>query len=331
MPDMKKGMVTRGSLLKGGGVLVSSGIHGPLKNTAAAREKPPRGIQVPYSDGRQYPTIEVPANACDCHHHIYDPVRFPYIPEDVRNQPLAGVDAYRLLQRRLGITRNVIVQPSAYGFDNACTLDALKQMGAAARAVVVIDPAIGDGELKAMNALGVRGIRFNIATGAAKDPGTITRLARRVHDLGWHVQFWMSARDTVDMESVLQQLPNPIVFDHRGHIPQPEGAAHPAFKVIRGLLEKGRAWVKLSGLYQDTQVDGPAYTDTVKVGKAFVEIAPERMVWGSDWPHPSIFSARKPWPDDAKMLDLLAEQAPDEALRQRILVTNPAILYGFDK
>jgi predicted TIM-barrel fold metal-dependent hydrolase len=324
-------MVTRRSLLKGAGALALGGMYGPLTKVAAAQARPPQGIQVPYSAGRQYPAIKVPENACDCHHHIYDPIRFPYVPEDVRNQPPAGVDAYRLLQKRLGISRNVIVQPSAYGFDNACTLDALEQMGANARAVVVIDPSISDGELSAMNQKGVRGIRFNIARGASRNNDTIMTLAQRVHAFGWHIQFWMSAKDTVDMESILHQLPNQIVFDHLGHIPQPEGIAHPAFKVICGLLEKGKGWVKLSGLYQDTKVGEPTYADTVKVGKAYVEFAPERMVWGSDWPHPSIFSAHKPWPDDAKMLDLLAEQAPDESLRHRILVTNPAILYGFDK
>ena len=324
-------MVSRRELLKGGGALALSGVCGPLASAVAAEAKSPQGIQVPYSAGRQSPAIKVPENACDCHHHIYDPIRFPYVPEDVRNQPPAGCDAYRLLQKRLGLTRNVIVQPSAYGFDNACTLDALKQMGSSARAIVVVAPSISDGELNAMHAQGVRGIRFNISTGASKDRNAIMTLAQRVHAFGWHVQFWMGANDTVEMESFLHQLPNQLVFDHRGHIPQPEGVSHPAFKVICGLLEKGRAWVKLSGLYQDTKVGEPGYADTVKVGKAFVEVAPERMVWGTDWPHPSIFSERKPWPDDANMLNLLAEQALDESVRHRILVTNPAILYGFDK
>lgn len=287
------------------------------------------GMQVPYSAGRELPRIHVPDDACDCHHHIYDPVRYPYVPQDVRNQPPATVDAYRMLQRKLGLKRNVIVQPSAYGFDNACTLAALKDMGAAARAVVVIAPSIGDAELEAMHGLGVRGIRFNIATGASRDPDAILKLAQRVHALGWHAQFWMSANDTVQMEGFLQKLPCPIVFDHRGHLPPPAGASHPAFKLICSLLDQGKAWVKLSGLYLDTGVSGPSYADTVAVGRAFVDVAPERMVWGTDWPHPSVFSERQAWPDDAVMLNLLAEQAPDESVRHRILVDNPAKLYGF--
>ena len=287
------------------------------------------GLQVPYSAGRQRPTIPVPENACDCHHHIYEPVRFPYVPEDVRNQPPAGVDAYRLLQKRLGTTRNVIVQPSAYGFDNACTLEALEKMGDSARAIVVIPESITADELDAMHALGVRGIRFNTASGGPKDYAAMQRLACRVHDWGWHVQFWVSAQDIVEVESFFSTLPNPLVFDHRAHLPQAEGIAHPAFRVICNLIEQGKTWVKLSGLYHDTKFGEPGYADTVSVGKAFAEFAPERMVWGTDWPHPSIFSERRPWSDDANMLDLLAEQVPDESIRHRILVTNPEILYGF--
>jgi len=286
-------------------------------------------MQVPYSAGRQPPKINVPANACDCHHHIYDPVTFPYAPDDVRNQPPATVDAYRLLQEKLRLTRNVIVTPSAYRTDNACTLSALEQIGGAARAVVVVDPGVARRELDAMHVRGVRGIRFNVATGDSSDAKAILSLSERVNELGWHVQFWMSARDTVQSAPLLNQLPSQIVFDHRGHLPQPAGIDDPAFKVIANLVDKGRAWVKLSALYIDSVVGEPSYADTVKVGRAFVRLAPERVVWGTDWPHPSIYSERKPWPDDANMLDLLAEQAPSESARQRILVTNPEILYGF--
>lgn len=297
--------------------------------TTTGQAAPARGMQVPYSAGRDLPGIRVPDLACDCHHHIYDPVRHPYVPQDVRNQPPATVDAYRMLQRRLGLTRNVIVQPSAYGVDNACTLAALEAMGAAARAVVVLAPSVADAELAAMHRLGVRGIRFNIATGASRDPEAILKLAQRVHELGWHAQFWMAADDTAQMEGLLQRLPCPVVFDHRGHLPPSQGTAHPAFGLICRLLDRGRAWVKLSGLYLDSGASGPGYADTVAVGRAFVDVAPERMVWGTDWPHPSVFSERQAWPDDAAMLTLLAEQAPDETVRNRILVDNPAKLYGF--
>jgi D-galactarolactone isomerase len=291
----------------------------------------PIEMQVPYSAGRGIPGIEIPVNSCDCHHHIYDPVNFLYVPHDVRNQPPATVDAYRMLQKRLGLSRNVIIQPSAYGFDNSCTLQALKIMGSNARAVVVIDQGITPKELQFMDELGVRGIRFNFASGGCSlsNAETIKSLSQRVYELGWNVQFWMSAQETVQMESVLRAIPNQIVFDHRGHLTQPEGTSGPAYKVIAGLMEKGKAWVKLSGLYIDTMVSEPTYADTVSVGKAFVDLAPERVVWGTDWPHPSVFSKRQPWPDDALMLGLLAKQAPDEHVRKRILVQNPEVLYGF--
>ena len=326
-------MTSRRSFIQGSTAIVLGAVAGQVFGASKdnAGTQVPNGIQVPYSAGRKLPVIEVPRFACDAHHHIYDPVRFPYVPEDVRNQPPATVDAYRLLQKKLGLQRNVIVQPSAYGTDNRCTLDALQQMGDNARAVVVINEAITDKELESMHQMGVRGIRFNIATGASNDRGRIQKLAERVHAFGWHVQFWMSAKDTVTMADFLQQLPNQIVFDHRGHITQPEGVAHSAFAVICNLLDKGKAWVKLSGLYIDTNQGEPGYAGTVAVGKAFVAFAPERMVWGTDWPHPSVFSERKPWPDDANMLDLLAVQAPDAAVRHKILVDNPEKLYGFGK
>ena len=328
-------MINRGTFLKGAGLAmvalgtginVSNAFSSPLPERSSGED-----IQVPFSAGRKKPVINIPANACDCHHHIYDPVRFPYLPTDVRNQPPATVDAYRLLKRRLGIARNVIVTPSAYGTDNRCTLEALEQLGNNARGVAVVDNSISDAELRKMHRLGVRGIRFNISTGGSDDRAMISALSNRLHELGWHVQFWMSAKDTANMEAFLHSLPTPVVFDHRGHIPQPDGINHPAFRIICNLIDKGKAWVKLSGLYQDTKAGDPAYSDTVAVGKAFVEYAPERMVWGTDWPHPTIFSERRPWPDDAVMLDLLAEQAPDEGIRNRILVDNPATLYGFNK
>lgn len=287
------------------------------------------GMQVPYSTGRQQPAIAIPVNACDCHHHIYHPVRFPYMPDDIRNQPPATVDVYRLLQKRLGLSRNVIVTPSAYGTDNSCTLDALQQMGPNARAVVVVAADISDAELESMHKLGVRGIRFNMAVGAADDRKGILQLSERINHFGWHMQFWMAAEAAVEMERFLLRLSSAIVFDHRGHIPQPAGVKHPVYKTICRLLDQGKTWVKLSALYHDSAVGEPTYTDTVKIGEAFVRYAPERMVWGTDWPHPSEFSARRPMPDDARILDLLAEQAPDEAVRKRIFVDNPAILYGF--
>jgi D-galactarolactone isomerase len=291
------------------------------------------GIEAPYSSGTQYPQIAIPANACDCHHHIYDPARFPYDPKDNRNQPPGTVSDYRLLQKRLCTTRNVIIQPSVYGVDNSCTLDALKTMGAAnTRAVAVINASISDKELEQMHRSGVRGIRINTASPMVINTiDTIESLAERVNELGWHVEFWMKADDIAANKDLLMRLPTSIVFGHLGHIPQPDGVNHPAFGVLCNLLEQGKTWIKLSGAYQDTKIGAPSYADVTKLAQAFVKVAPERMLWGTDWPHPTIYSRKQPWPDDSLLLDLLGEWALDENTKNQILVGNPAVLYGFPK
>ncbi|MDR3564997.1 MAG: amidohydrolase family protein [Negativicutes bacterium] len=327
--------ISRRTFLKGAGAgFALATLAGLPLSTGFAEQMLAAGeVQAPFTAGTQRPRIKVPAYACDCHHHIYNPARFPYLPEDTRNQPPGTVSDYRLLQKRLGTSRNVIIQPSAYGTDNRCTLDALDEMGSkTTRAIVVVDDSITDAELEKMHQLGVRGIRINIASETVMDlMGTLETLSGRVNELGWHVQFWMKAEDVVTYAALLQRLPSPLVFDHLAHIPQPAGVNHPAFRVVSNLIDKGKTWIKLSGAYQDTKVGSPTYADVTKVAQAFVKGAPERMVWGSDWPHPSIFSWRKPWPDDAQLLDLLAEWAPDEATRNRILVDNPEVLYGFSR
>jgi D-galactarolactone isomerase len=155
----------------------------------------------------------------------------------------------------------------------------------------------------------------------------IAPLSKRVNDLGWHVQIHMRGDQIVAAADLWPRLPSAIVFDHLGRLPHPAGIDHPAFAIIRGLIDKGRTWVKLSGAYLDTKVGAPSYADATKVAQAFVNAAPERLVWGSDWPHPTEASAHKP--NDAVLFDLLAEWVPDERTRHRILVDNPAALYGF--
>jgi len=175
----------------------------------------------------------------------------------------------------------------------------------------------------------VRGVRFNLATpGGATTIEMLEPVAKRIAPMGWHVQFNMSAEATLAAKDVLNRLPCPIVFDHLAHMPQPAGAGHPAFAMVVDLLQKGKAWVKLSGAYQDTKVGPPTYADTIPLVQAYVKAAPERLVWGSDWPHPSEQS-KPALPDDALLFDLLAQWVPDEAVRNRILVDNPAKLYGF--
>jgi predicted TIM-barrel fold metal-dependent hydrolase len=282
-------------------------------------------IPVPNSSGTAAPALKAPADACDCHMHIYDSVRFPPPRPHARLQAQASVAEYRLFQQRIGTSRTVVVQPAAYGIDNAVTLDALSQLGAQARGVVVVHPAVTDGELRRLADGGTRGIRFT-----QFDPRTavttidmIEPLAARLAPLGWHVQIHFRADQIVAAADLLQRLPCTVVFDHLGRLTR--GTDDPAFTIIRRMLDRGRTWMKLSGAYMMSE--SPAYAEAGDVARAYVAAAPERMVWGSDWPHPT--EAAKP--DDALLFDLRSVWAPDAAARQRILVANPAELYGFRK
>ena len=287
---------------------------------------------VPNSAGSDAPKLKAPANACDCHMHIYDGERFPPArpgPQS-RMQSNASVKEYRLLQARNGTTRTVIVTPAAYVTDNRVTLDGIQQLGAAnTRGVAVLHPTVTDAELKVLADGGIKGIRFTVfdPASAAVSIDMIEPLAKRVVDFGWHLQIHMRADQIVENGDMLQRLPTPVVFDHMGRLPQPAPLDHGGYKIIRAMLDKGRTWMKLSGAYMDTKVGAPTYADKLGVAQAYLKAAPERMVWGSDWPHPTEKADDKP--NDARLFDLLAEWAPDAALRQRILVTNPEALYGF--
>jgi predicted TIM-barrel fold metal-dependent hydrolase len=312
---MSRMSIDRRALMKAAGVLALAG---------AAGVETARADQVPWSGGTEAPTLKAPANACDCHMHIYD-AKYPVAPTATLKPADALVADYKLLQKRIGTSRNVIVTPSTYGTDNRVTLDAMAQIGASARGVAVVDTSVTDADLKRLNELGIRGIRFNLVQTGATTPEMIEPLAKRVNDLGWHIQIHMKGEQIAGIEDLLLRVPSPIVFDHLGRLAQPNALDNPGFKTISKLIDKGRTWVKLSGAYQDTKVGPPTYSDTVAVARAYIKAAPERMVWASDWPHPT----EKDKPDDAVLFDLLAEWAPDEAMRTSILVQNPATLYGF--
>ncbi len=283
-----------------------------------------RADTVPWSAGSEQPVLIAPPNATDCHHHIYDS-RFKVAPTATLRPGDATVADYRKLQARIRTSRNIVVQPSTYGTDNALLVEALGQFGAQARGVAVVDTSVTDAELDRLHKAGVRGIRFNLVQAGATTPAMVEPLAARVNERGWHVQFHLLAAQIAEMAPLFARVPAQMVFDHMGRLPEPEGIRHPAFKVIAELVQKNRAWVKLSGAYMDTKLGPPAYADTSAVAKAYLDLAPERMVWGSDWPHPT----EKVKPDDAILFDLLLGWAPNEATRQRLLVENPAKLYGF--
>jgi D-galactarolactone isomerase len=295
---------------------------------AAAIAGEAKAQPVKWSEGTAPPKLKAPANSCDCHHHIYD-AKYPVDPKSTLRPGDALVEDYRAFQKRIGTSRNIIVQPSTYGVDNRVTLDAVAAIGPQARAVVVVNDTISDDELKKMHAQGARGIRFNLAQAGATTAEMIEPLAKRVNQLGWHIQINAPAAKIQEILPILEKVPSPIVFDHLAHIPQPDGVNHPLFGQIRALIDKGKTWVKLSGAYADTKVGPPTYADATTVAQAYAKAAPERCVWGSDWPHPGVREGPKP--DDAILFDLLLAWAPDEKARHRILVENPAALYDFPK
>jgi D-galactarolactone isomerase len=313
-------MIARRTVLKGvSSAAISAAVSGISVRSSEAQ-------QVPYSSGTEAPKLKAPANACDCHMHIYDS-RFPVAANATLRPPDALVPDYKLLQKRIGTTRNVVVTPSTYGTDNSATLDAMAKIGPSARGVAVVDSSVSEPELKRLNDLGVRGIRFNLVQAGATTVEMLEPLSKRVNDVGWHVQLNLKPELLVQIEDLLLRSPSPLVFDHLAHIPRDVGVEHPAFKAMRKLIDKGHTWVKLSGAYQDTKVGAPTYADATAIAHAYVTAAPERMVWGSDWPHPT----EKDKPDDAALFDLLSQWAPDEATRNRILVQNPEALYGFGR
>ena len=306
--------VRRRAVIKGLGIAALAAAFGEaaVENARAAEG------EVPYSEGTEPATLKAPPNACDCHHHIFD-TRVPSDPPSSA-RPDASVADYRLLQKRIGTSRNVVVNASNYATNNAVTVAALEQFGASARGVAVVNASITDAELKRLHDKGVRGIRF--APVAPLD--ALRSLSKRVADLGWHVQFNISSKDYVAAEAVLNQLPSMLVFDHLARL---NDVNDPALNVMKRLLDKGQTWIKLSGVYVVQPEGAPNYSGAVAVAKAYVKAAPERIIWGSDWPHPSA----KVKPNDAKIFDLNQEWAPDAATRELILVRNPEVLYGFPK
>ncbi len=274
------------------------------------------------------PRLRTPAGATDTHLHFYDTAeRYPVAPTAAFLPPPARVTDYRNVQQRLGLERVVVVQPSAYGTDNRCTMDAVAELGAAARAVVVVDQNVSDAELERLTRAGARGIRFHMLKGGVLPWNILEEMAARVHPFGWHVQLQCNGRELPEREPMLRRLPGDLVIDHVGRFMDPVPLDHPAFASLLRLLETGRVWVKLSAPYESSRSGPPAYEDVSALAQAMVRAAPERMLWASNWPHPGQSGPRVR--DEALLLDLLIEWAPEEAMRRRILVDNPAALYGF--
>lgn len=274
------------------------------------------------------PRWQPPAGATDCHMHIFGPYeRYPLSPGRSYTPPEASIAAYRTMCESIGLARTVVVQPSIYATDNAVTLDAVEALGRdRARAVVVVDESFGLPALRALAGRGACGVRFNAVSGNGTPLAQIEALGARLAELGWHMQLYTHPTEMLALEPVLARLPCPLVIDHMGGVKSgDQGLDHPAFQALLRLL-RGGAWAKLCGYRSSTA--GVPYADVAAMARAMIEAAPERCVWGTDWPHPSL-TLPEEVPDDGMLMDALGDWAPEPAQRQAILVDNPARLYGF--
>ncbi len=276
------------------------------------------------------PLFTLPRGACDAHFHLFGPMaKYGYSEKRIYTPPDALAAGWQRLANTLGVDRGVIVQPSAYGTDNSVVLDNLKLMQDQWRAVAVVDDSIADNELEAMHALGVRGIRFNVVDVATEKgvlPMHLVRgLAQRIAPLGWHVQFLMHVDDYPDLEKMFDGFPTDYVIDHFGYMKAAKGVNHPNFQAFLRLMKGGRCWCKFTGAYRISSHDMP-YPDVTPLAHAIIEANPDRVVWGSDWPHAK---HEGPMPNDGEMCSRLLEWIPDAAARNRVLADNPARLYGF--
>ena len=271
------------------------------------------------------PKTAVPAGATDCHMHIYGPAeRYPVAPSNPSPVPFAyNLAAYQAVKARLGLGRTVVVQPSAYGLDNSATLDAVAGLGDA-RAVVAVTPDTSEAELQRLHAAGARGARAVLLKHPLVAWQDLAALGARVAPLGWHIQMQFDGMRMVAREALIRALPCKVVIDHIGRFHEPVTPDSAPVLALRRLLESGRVWMKASSPYGVSRTAD--WSDTSTIARALIAAAPERVVWGSNWPHPN---EPEPKPDEARVLDWLASVCPSEAVRQAVLVANPAELYDF--
>jgi D-galactarolactone isomerase len=257
--------------------------------------------------------------------HFYDQ-RVPgapgtFLPGNFR------VEDYRAVQKRLGLERVIVVQPNAYADDNSVTLDAIRKIGQGAKGVAVVKPGVPEAELERLTKAGVCAVRIMTLHGGMLGFDVMDAVVARVHPFGWHANLQLDGRELPKVEAQIRRLPGRFVIDHTGKFLEPVAPDSAEFRSLLNLVDTGRCWVKLSAPYETSKSGAPKYEDVGRLAKALVKHAPERMLWASNWPHPS---ARKPAPPkDEDLLDLLADWAPDEATQKKILADNPAQLYNF--
>jgi predicted TIM-barrel fold metal-dependent hydrolase len=321
-------MLTRRSILLAS---IAAGVTMPNRTVFATAAQPSTPVN-----------FDVPAGACDCHTHIHgDPEKFPFFAGRVYTPELASPEEMTALHNALHIERVVIVTPSVYGTDNSATLFGMKARGATARGVAVIDDKTSESDLDTMGQAGIRGVRLNLATGGVSDPAVgrprFQAAVERVKNRNWHIQLFTNLAMISAIKDLVAASPVPVVFDHFGGAQAGLGVEQPGFADLTELVRSGKAYVKISGAYRASKV-APDYADAAPLARALIAANSDRVVWGTDWPHPDSVTppgrnATDVQPlfqiDDGRLLNQLPVWAPDAAIRKKILVDNPAQLYGF--
>ncbi|HUK02180.1 MAG TPA: amidohydrolase family protein [Steroidobacteraceae bacterium] len=284
--------------------------------------------KAPDPDPRR-PKYRPPPGACDAHCHIFGPGNvYPYAADRSYTPPDAPLSRFRELQSILGLERAVLVNASCHGSDNRVILDAIAASGGRYRGVANSDDSFSAGEFQRLHAGGCRGVRFNFVKhlGGMPDMDEFHRTIERIRPLGWHVDLHFDAGDLIEHAKLLDELPVPFIIDHMGRVPTKAGLEQPPFQQLLALIRSNqRCWVKVSGAERISSA-GPPFTDAVPFARALIEAAPDRILWGTDWPHPNI---ARHMPNDGDLVDLVPLMMPDAALQKRILVDNPHRLYGF--
>jgi len=275
--------------------------------------------------GRRKPKFKPPSGACDAHCHVFGPQeRFPYAPNRRYTPADAPKEMLAALHAWLGIDRVVFVQASCHGSDNSAMLDAIATDPSRRRGVAIVDDGVGEPALRKLHDGGVRGVRFNFVRhlGGAPDLGQFHRVLDRIKGFGWHVVLHLDAPDLAPLSEMIRRLPVPFVIDHMGRVDASQGVIQPAFRALLELARLENCWIKVSGCERISQ---PPYRAAIPFAQALVEAAPDRVLWGTDFPHPNLAHAA----DEAVLMDLVPDFARTEAARRRLLVDNPASLYGF--
>jgi predicted TIM-barrel fold metal-dependent hydrolase len=274
---------------------------------------------------RRRPAFSLPPDTCDAHCHVFGPGdRFPYAPGRTYTPEDAPKEALRALHDQLGIERAVIVQASCHGTDNAAMLDCLASDPRRYRGVAIVDEGFSDVQYRAMHDAGVRGVRFNFMPhlGASADLRVVDRVVDRIADMGWHVVLHLHPTVIIPLSAWIQELPVRFVIDHMGRVPASDGVTQPPFRALLELLGNERCWVKVCG---SERISMPPYTQAIPIAAALVSTGGDRLLWGTDFPHPNASHEA----DEATLVELIPKFAPDAAVRRQILVDNPARLYDF--